>query len=173
MSGQVHKERSCWCHHDGDAHFRKSTAETELGPMIGCQVCDRRPTFDLPELRTVAEDRRRYERVNLDQPIQTSMGSASAHVIDASISGLGVLHHKQSLPVGTRCRLNFQSDFGTITLECEVRRTGPDPQSSTAANESWQTGLQIVDADPESAASLRKLLMAITRRQLPKNTSEH
>jgi hypothetical protein len=104
--------------------------------------------------------------VNLAQPIRTSIGGAAAHVIDASIGGVGVLHHQRALPEGARCRLLFHSEFGPIVLDCEVTRTASNQKVGDSADEkhAWQTGLKIVSADPESDARLRTLVMALTPR---------
>lgn len=112
----------------------------------------------------VSENRRRYERVSLPQPIRTSIGGAVAHVIDVSVGGVGVLHHQKALPEGAQCKLLFHSQFGPIVLRCEVSRTAPNQKFGDSVDEknAWQTGLTIVSAEPESDARLRRLVMALT-----------
>jgi len=100
------------------------------------------------------EERRRYDRFPLQHPVRTSMGTSPAYVVDASIAGIGVLQHVGAPRVGTTCRLMFHSDFGPITLHCEVARSAPDGAT-------FHTGLRIVAADDESEARLRMLVMTL------------
>ncbi len=150
---RAHDTKDCWCRHDGS----HSGGGNEL---ILCKECDRsRPL----ELQLVTENRRRYERVNIPQPIRTSVDGKGAHVVDASIGGVGLLHYDKSVPPGAPCRVLFHSEFGPITLFCEVARTAPnhETESTSSGNVAWQTGLKIVAADPESVERLRRLVLAL------------
>ena len=146
MSEQkVHRSANCWCSHAPNSHFG-------AGHRIGCGECDR-PMYDITEKELLVE-RRRYDRVPLPQPVRTTVGASPAYVIDASITGLGVVQH--SAPnIGQSCRLMFHSDFGSITLQCEVVR------ASSVTDGTYQTGLRIVAADDESESRLRMLVMAL------------
>ena len=99
-------------------------------------------------------ERRRFDRFSIPQPIRTSLGASPAYVVDASISGIGVLQHAEAPKVGSTCRLMFHSEFGPITLECEVAR-------SAVKDGTIQTGLRIVAADTQSDARLRTLVMSL------------
>ncbi len=147
---KTHRNSSCWCGHGGASHY--SLGEESVS--IGCRECDRPAAIEQPEL--LVEERRRFERFGLLHPVRTSVGRSPAYVIDASIAGLGVMHHDPAPSVGASCRLMFHSDFGAITLECEVVRTAADRNGGA-----FQTGLRIVAADPESEAHLRALVMAL------------
>jgi hypothetical protein len=118
---------------------------------MACRVCARPQVDDAPMLMT---ERRRFDRFAIPQPIRTSLGSSPAYVVDASISGLGVLQHAEAPKVGSTCRLMFHSEFGPITLECEVAR-------SAEKDGTIQTGLRIVAADSQSDARLRTLVMSL------------
>ncbi len=145
---RVHRSANCWCGHGGSSHF--GAQET-----VCCGECDR-PLVDIPETRLL-EERRRYDRFPLPHPVRTSVGSSPAYVVDASISGIGVLQHAAAAPpVGSSCKLMFHSNFGMITLECEIVRTAADHNDGT-----FQTGLRIVAADEESDSRLRMLVMAL------------
>ena len=105
----------------------------------------------------MVEERRRYDRYPLPQPARTSVGASPAYVVDASITGLGVLQHSPvTPPVGESCKLMFHSDFGQIVLECEIVRSRSDENDGT-----FQTGLRIVSADASSESRLRMLVMAL------------
>ncbi len=145
MSEQrAHRSASCWCGHDGSAHFH-------VQGVFACRECTRPQIDDTPMLVT---ERRRFDRFALPHPLRTSVGSAPAYVVDASISGIGVLQHSDAPAVGSTCRLMFHSDFGQITLECQVARTAAD-------GDTFQTGLRIVAADAQSEGRLRMLVMTL------------
>ncbi|MDQ6802282.1 MAG: PilZ domain-containing protein [Acidobacteriota bacterium] len=145
---RVHRSANCWCGHGGVSHF---SGRVE----IACGECDR-ASIDLPETLLV-EERRRYDRYPLPQPVRTTVGASPAYVVDASITGLGVLQHSSIAPsVGESCKLMFHSDFGPITLECEIARASSDGNEGT-----FQTGLRIVAADAASESRLRMLVMAL------------
>ncbi|HUJ15138.1 MAG TPA: PilZ domain-containing protein [Thermoanaerobaculia bacterium] len=140
----LHRTANCWCGHAGDAHYRAQE-------VLACRVCARPEIDDTPMLMT---ERRRFDRYAIPQPIRTSVGSAPAYVVDASIAGLGVLQHAEAPKVGSTCRLMFHSEFGPITLDCEVAR-------SSVKDGTFQTGLRIVAADAQSDARLRTLVMSL------------
>jgi hypothetical protein len=103
-------------------------------------------------------ERRQHERLTLPNPLRTSIAGNPAHVIDASLGGVGIIHHDGALPRGAEVRIHFLSDDGPITMECEVARTGPNQNLRYHGEEvAWRTGLRIVSIDAESAARLRKL----------------
>ena len=99
-------------------------------------------------------ERRRFDRYPVPQPIRTTVGTNPAYVVDASIAGIGLMQHAAAPAIGSSCRVMFHSDFGPITLECEVAR-------SAAKDGTSQTGLRIVAADQESDARLRMLVMTL------------
>jgi hypothetical protein len=140
----MHRTANCWCGHLGTLHY---AAEG----VLACRECARPQIDDLPMLMT---ERRRFDRFPIPNPIRTSVGASPAYVTDASISGIGVMQHVEAPPVGTTCKLMFHSDFGPITLECEVAR-------SVAKDGTFQTGLRIVAADDESDSRLRMLVMEL------------
>jgi PilZ domain-containing protein len=140
----LHRTANCWCGHAGDSHYRAND-------VLACHGCARPQVDDGPMLMT---ERRRFDRFPVPSPIRTSVGSAPAYVVDASIAGIGILQHASAPAVGTTCRLMFHSEYGPITLECEVAR-------SAAKEGTIQTGLRIVAADEQSDARLRMLVMAL------------
>jgi PilZ domain-containing protein len=172
MNTPLHQEHGCWCGHDA-SHYRSSAVDS-TDRRIGCRSCEQPSDLHQLDLQTVSEDRRRHERVSLPQPIRTSIGGAVGHVIDASIGGVGVLHHQRALPEGAHCKLLFHSQFGPIALHCEVSRTAPNQKFGDSMDEknAWQTGLKIVSAEPESDARLRRLVMALAAER-PSRTNGH
>jgi hypothetical protein len=146
---RVHRSANCWCGHGGASHFGGGHNK------IACGECER-PSIELPEMRLV-EERRRYDRYPLPQPVRTTVGASPAYVVDASITGLGVLQHSSiTPPIGESCKLMFHSDFGPIVLECEIVRARSDENDGT-----FRTGLRIVSADASSESRLRMLVMTL------------
>jgi PilZ domain-containing protein len=159
----AHRTSNCWCGHDGTSHYG------EANGYLACKECSARPYIDDP-LPSLMAERRRFDRFAMPEPIRTAVGSMPAYIVDASISGIGVLHHNPAPPIGAPCRLRFSSEFGPITLECQIVRTAADRRSQTPEDETtFQTGLRIVAADDESDGRLRQLVMtlaipSVTRR---------
>src|SRR5215210_1140361 len=104
-------------------------------------------------MREDDRDRRQHERLSLSQPLRTSIAGVPGHVVDASIGGIGIIHHQDALPRGMECRVYFYSQAGAITLTCEVARTGRhQTQVPISDDAAWHTGLRIVSIDAESDA---------------------
>jgi len=152
-STTLHRSANCWCGHGNDSHYLAQE-------MLACHGCLRPAVDDTPMLMT---ERRRFDRFPIPQPIRTSVGTSPAYVVDASISGIGLLQHAAAPKVGATCRLTFHSDFGQITLDCEVAR-------SAAKEGTIQTGLRIVAADEQSDSRLRMLVMALAVPSARKNS---
>src|SRR5437588_13041950 len=143
-STTLHRISNCWCGHAGGSHYRAQE-------FLACRTC-LRPELDEPPM--LMTERRRFDRYPVPQPIRTSVGESAAYVVDASIAGIGLMQHATAPAVGSTCRLMFHSDFGAITLDCEVAR-------SAVKDGTIQTGLRIVAADEQSDARLRMLVMAL------------
>lgn len=150
MNERFHRTADCWCGHGGPSHFGE-----ESGTVV-CRQCAARPRVDETEVPMLVTERRRFERFGIPRPLRTSVGASPAYVVDASISGIGVLHHQPVPPVGSSCRLMFHSEYGPITLECEIVRTVP-----AGGETAFQSGMRIVAADEQSEARLRTLVMGL------------
>lgn len=146
---RAHGTTNCWCGHGGTSHYG------EANGYVACKECLKYPQIDDVPLPALMAERRRFDRFAIPQPIRTSVGSAPAYIVDASISGIGVMHHDPPPTVGAPCHLRFQSEFGPITLECQIVRTAADRSNETT----FQTGMRIVAADDESDARLRMFVM--------------
>lgn len=95
-------------------------------------------------------DRRRFERVTLEQPLRGAIGSATIYVLDASLGGVRIAHRSALPAPGGYCRLMVETSEGPVLLDCEVVRTSP-------AQPVFQSGLQILSADRQSGERLRSL----------------
>lgn len=112
-------------------------------------------------------DRRRFERIRPTTPIQGVVGRAKVYVLDASIGGVGLLHENALPAPGDICRVEIQSEMGTITLDCEVVRTMPHSSGQTAsvAKPLSESGLRVVSADHQSAQRLRNMFGQVAAKR--------
>ena len=85
-------------------------------------------------------------------------------VVDASIAGLRVLHASQLPQAGMTCRIMFQSEFGPISVDCEIVHTVGDPSG-------YQTGLRVLAADRQSQERLREMIAVLSANR--RNRNEH
>ncbi len=109
-------------------------------------------------------ERRRFHRVMLQQPIRAFAGAVSVQLVDASIAGVRVAHQNPLPAAGATCRVMFQSEFGPISVDCEVVHTrGTTPP--------YQTGLRILAADRQSQERLREMIVALSANR--RNRNEH
>jgi PilZ domain-containing protein len=109
-------------------------------------------------------ERRRFHRVMLKQPIRAFAGAVAVQLVDASIAGVRVLH-QNSLPArGATCRIMFQSEFGPISVDCEVVHTIDHPSG-------YQTGLRVLAADRQSQERLREMVAELSTSR--RNRNEH
>jgi hypothetical protein len=101
------------------------------------------------------KDRRRRPRMKFREPIRADVGEARVAILDASAVGLGVAHESPLPPPGRICRVNLQSELGPIQLDCAIVRTVT--RSSLANRIIFQTGLEVLSADRQSAARLASI----------------
>jgi hypothetical protein len=116
-------------------------------------------------------ERRRFRRVILVQPIRAFAGATPVQVVDASIAGLRVLHHTQLPKTGATCRVMFQSEFGPISVDCEVVHTVKRGSKEVADEPSLQSGLRVLAADRQSQERLREMIAVLSTSR--RNHNEH
>ena len=145
-NAKAHTTAKCWCGHGGPSHYGEENG------YLACKECSARPQVDDTPMPMLVAERRRFDRFSMPHPIRTTVGSSPAYVVDASISGIGLMQHATAPPVGSTCKVMFHSEFGPITLQCEVAR-------AVETEGTFQTGLRIVAADDESDSRLRMLVM--------------
>ena len=108
-------------------------------------------------------ERRRFHRVMLKQPIRAFAGAIPVQLVDASIAGVRVLHQAPLPAGGATCRIMFQSEFGPISVDCEIVHTVEHPVG-------YQTGLRVLAADRQSQERLREMVAVLSTRR---NRNEH
>jgi hypothetical protein len=103
-----------------------------------------------PSPNMVDQERRRHPRVKMAEPVRAAVGTVRVYVLDASVGGMRVAHQSSIPQPGEFCRIEVASILGPIRLDCEVVRTVPDRAL-------YQSGLEIIAADHQSAERLRTL----------------
>ncbi len=100
----------------------------------------------------------------LRQPIRAFAGAVPVQLVDASIAGVRVTHQNPLPAAGFTCRVMFQSEFGPISVDCEVVHTTDGPGGQ-------QTGLRVLAADRQSQERLREMIAVMSTSQ--RNRNEH
>jgi len=107
----------------------------------------------------------------LAQPIRAFAGATPVQVVDASIAGLRVLHETQLPQQGATCRVMFQSEFGPISVDCEIVHTVEKPVKDFDQPPTLQTGLRVLAADRQSQERLREMIAVLSTSR--RNRNEH
>jgi PilZ domain-containing protein len=108
------------------------------------------------------EDRRRFQRYALSNPLGARVDAIAASITDASEKGLGVVHAGKFPNVGTTCRIIVQSTIGPITVDCQVVHTTPNDATTDAG---FMSGLRVIAADFQSERRFRELLRSLMGRR--------
>ena len=94
-------------------------------------------------------------------------------LIDASIAGIRIVHQTALPPVGSTCRVMFQSDFGPISVDCEIVHTDERPTAKFGDPPSYESGLRVLGADRQSQERLREMVTVTSTRQGRNNNGNH
>ena len=94
--------------------------------------------------------------------MRAAVGDARVAVLDASAVGLGVAHEAPLPEPGRVCRVNLQSELGPIQLDCAIVRTVT--RTSIANRIVFQTGLEVLSADRQSAARLASIAELLPKK---------
>lgn len=119
----------------------------------------------------VTNERRRFQRVKLREPLRGAVGQARIYVLDASLGGMRVAHQGTLPPPGDYCRIELPTDMGTIKVDCEVVRTVPQPPPMTQTTKPiFHSGLAVVaPADHQSAERLKEIFEKLPSDPLKDN----
>lgn len=109
-------------------------------------------------------DKRRIQRVDLDQPIEASFTSLDVALVDLSTAGARI-EHSSPMKAGRQSKLEFIFDGQSISVLCEVVRSRLQRSSLRAGEIVYQTGLRFVDPGEPSRVSVRQVVaMLVTNR---------
>lgn len=114
----------------------------------------------------VADDRRKFQRLELQKPILALMRGQNALVLDIGMAGALIEHYGEAQH-GDRFPLVFRWQGKDVQLECEVvrstvsRAVAGDGQSSAS-----HTGVRFIDPTGEDAERLQDLIVTFVGRIL-------
>ncbi len=119
-------------------------------------------------------ERRRIQRISLDQPLSGRLSGMRVTILDLSTIGARV-EHTFPLARGRRLRLDFPFEDETITIHCDVTRCVSPKGSGVVQPQGYTSGLQFVEPLGTSRASLLRMILAMVTSDLtkPKSPTEH
>lgn len=101
------------------------------------------------------EERREFQRLDLDPPIPGTLGSTAVSVVEVGVLGAR-LHHAEGV-IETFSELRFSHRGEEIAMRCEVVRTAPSKDSRYPAA-GMESGVRFIAAVGESGDRLRGML---------------
>jgi hypothetical protein len=109
-------------------------------------------------VQTARQERRRYGRIRLDEPLRARYGPTPVLIIEMSVSGF-LLTHEGRLATETTFPLVVEWNGLTIELECTSIRSTLSRLSRNLGEKSiYRTGLRIVRCAPNDFDRLRMLI---------------
>lgn len=107
----------------------------------------------------VGEERREFQRLHLDPPIEGTLGSAPVTILEVGVLGSRVRH--ESPLESEQADLRFQFNGIEVGMRCEVIRTLPSQSGS-----GLESGLRFAAAIGESGDLLREMLGDLVTKAL-------
>lgn len=110
----------------------------------------------MPEIEE--RERRRFGRIDLEQPLQGVIGATPVNVVEVSIVGLRVMHEARFPPgEDTDARVSWQGK--EMHFRCHIVRSTLFKLAKTAADKSiYQSGIRLDESFGESEKLLRDLI---------------
>src|SRR3954468_2636584 len=101
------------------------------------------------------EDRREFQRLDLDPPVPGSLGATAVSIVEVGVLGARLRHAERV--VETFSELRFSHRGEEIALRCEVVRTPPGEGG-------LESGVRFIAAVGESGDRLRTMLGELVTR---------
>jgi hypothetical protein len=95
-------------------------------------------------------ERRRFKRVTLHEPLRGAVGDARVFLVDGSLGGIRIVHQSPLPAPGAYCRVELHSEQGNLKLDCEIVRT-------VVERALFYSGLSIIATDRQSNERLKTL----------------
>jgi hypothetical protein len=96
------------------------------------------------------EERREFQRLQLDPPIPGTLGTTAVSVVEVGVLGSRLRHAESMVETYSELRFSYRNE--EIALRCEVVRTLP------GANGGFESGARFLAAVGESGDRLRTML---------------
>ena len=105
------------------------------------------------------EEKRRYQRVTLPNPLRSDVSGVRAYIVDLSVKGVRVAHQDALPAPGGECTVRFEGVSGPIGLDCAVVHTLVHrPARTPTERPVYHSGLEILAARHDSDRALRELI---------------
>lgn len=106
-----------------------------------------------------AAERRRVQRIRLDQPVRATAGGVPAFVLDLSTRGFRIAHREPIAKMGDTCTLTFEWEGRHVGFRCVVKRTILQRTSeSTFARNVYHSGVEIVHCSEPARETLETIV---------------
>jgi len=110
-------------------------------------------------------DKRRIQRIDLDQPLDACFSNVGVTLLDLSTAGARI-EHSAPMKAGRMSKLEFDFGGAKIVVLCEVVRSRLQRSSVKAGAIVYQSGLRFVDPAEPSRAAVRQIVASIVTSRL-------
>lgn len=107
---------------------------------------------------TRTEERRRYGRITLDQPLPGTLGDVRIRVLEVSVNGMRIAHESRLAPATT---YPLKVNWNGLDLRFDaavIRTTLAKLARDTSERSIYHSGVRIVDTTDVSGRALRELI---------------
>jgi hypothetical protein len=124
-------------------------------------------------MRLVGEERREFQRLNLDPPVPGTLGTIAVSILEVGVLGARVQHAHPLDIEYAELRFSFGDD--EIGMRCEVIRTFSNDEA-TQPGAGLESGVRFLAAIEDSGDKLRSMLAQLVthefevRRKMPANS---
>lgn len=114
----------------------------------------------------MTDERRRAERIQLQQPISGHADKQAVRIIEVGLLG-ALIEHDAPFEPDSEARLLFSVGPKTIAIDCNVARSEIDAvRSESTGNPVYRSGLEFMHAVGDSTVLLRGLIAAHVTRMM-------
>ena len=111
-------------------------------------------------------DKRRIQRIDLDQPIAATFLSSEVTLVDLSTAGARI-EHAAPMKAGRTSRLAFDFQGAPVSVQCLVVRSRLQKSGIHPGAIVYHTGLRFVDPTEASRAAVRQIVAGIAQAYEP------
>lgn len=110
-------------------------------------------------------DKRRIQRIDLDEPVKACFAATEVTLLDLSTAGARI-EHPAPMKAGRQAKLEFDFGGARVTVLCEIVRSRLQRSSVKAGAIVYQSGLRFVDPGEPSRAAVRQIVASIVTGRL-------
>jgi hypothetical protein len=117
------------------------------------------------------QERRRFERIKLVQPMVSTIDEVSAYLIEISVAGAGIVH-QQPLPETPELRIAFEWDGRPLKFVCSVVDTEmTERKTKYGVQTLFYTGVEFVRDMGDSTSVLKQMVAHHVEKALDEQLS--